>query len=53
MPYASEKQRRFFHTATAKKAGVTSAMVKEYDKASKGMKSHKCSACKSGHKMKY
>lgn len=38
MPYASDKQRRFFHTATAKKKGITSDMVEEYDEASKGMK---------------
>lgn len=38
MPYASKKQERFFHTDTAKKAGITPAEVKEYDKASKGLK---------------
>lgn len=38
MPYKSDAQRRFFHSAGAKKAGITEAMVKEYDKASKGMK---------------
>jgi hypothetical protein len=37
MPYRSEKQRRFFHTETAKKAGITAAEVKEFDHASKGM----------------
>ena len=36
MPYTSEKQRKFFHTDTAKKQGITPAMVKEYDSASKG-----------------
>jgi len=36
MPYKSDKQRRFFHTDTAKKAGITPAMVKEYDTATKG-----------------
>jgi len=36
VPYTSDKQRRFFHTDTAKKKGITSSMVKEYDKASKG-----------------
>lgn len=38
MPYVSDKQRRFFHTDTARKKGITSAMVDEYDSASKGMK---------------
>lgn len=36
MPYKSEKQRKFFHTATARKKGITKKMVKEYDQASKG-----------------
>lgn len=35
-PYQSEAQRKFFHTARAKKQGITPAMVKEFDKASKG-----------------
>ena len=38
MPYASAKQRAFFHTATAKKKGITKATVDEFDAASKGMK---------------
>ena len=38
MPYKSDAQRKFFHTATAKKKGITPAMVKEFDDASKGMK---------------
>ena len=38
MPYVSAKQRRFFHTKTAKQKGITPAMVEEYDQASKGMK---------------
>lgn len=38
MPYKSDAQRRFFHTDTAKKAGITSKEVSEFDKASKGMK---------------
>lgn len=38
MPYKSAAQRRFFHTATAKRAGITEAEVKEFDAASKGMK---------------
>lgn len=38
MPYSSDAQRKFFHTDTAKKAGITSKEVKEFDQASKGMK---------------
>ena len=38
MPYASDAQRRFFHTATAKKKGISAATVEEYDAASKGRK---------------
>ena len=38
MPYKSDAQRKFFHTNTAKKKGITGAVVKEFDKASKGMK---------------
>jgi hypothetical protein len=38
MPYKSEKQRKFFHTLTAKNKGITEEQVKEFDKASKGMK---------------
>src|SRR4029077_10588676 len=38
MPYRSDAQRRFFHTDTAKKAGITSSDVEEFDKASKGKK---------------
>jgi hypothetical protein len=38
MPYKSDAQRRFFHTNTAKKKGISAATVKEYDSASKGMK---------------
>lgn len=37
-PYKSEKQRRFFHTDTARKQGITKKMVSEFDKASKGRK---------------
>ena len=33
MPYDSERQRRFFHTPTARKHGITPAMVKEWDAA--------------------
>jgi hypothetical protein len=36
MPYSSEAQRKFFHTNTAKAAGITDANVKEFDEASKG-----------------
>jgi hypothetical protein len=38
MPYNSEAQRRFFHSEGAEKAGITPAMVKEWDEASKGKK---------------
>jgi hypothetical protein len=38
MPYASDAQRRFFHTATARKKGISAATVNEFDQASKGMK---------------
>lgn len=36
MPYASKAQQRFFHTDTARKKGITSAIVSEFDKATKG-----------------
>lgn len=38
IPYVSDRQRRFFHSPGAKKAGISKATVKEYDKASKGLK---------------
>lgn len=38
MPYASDAQRRFFHTKTARSKGISAATVEEYDEASKGMK---------------
>ena len=38
MPYKSDAQRRFFHTDTARKSGITPDMVSEYDSASKGKK---------------
>lgn len=38
MPYLSSSQRRFFHTLTAKRKGVSADTVKEFDDASKGMK---------------
>lgn len=36
MPYTSERQRRFFHTETARAKGITPEMVAEYDAATKG-----------------
>ena len=36
MPYKSQQQRKFFHSAGAKKAGITQDEVKEFDTASKG-----------------
>ena len=36
MPYKSDAQRRFFHTATARSKGITSKDVAEFDRASKG-----------------
>lgn len=45
MPYKSKAQMKFFHTATARKKGISAATVKEFDQASKGMslpmKAHK------------
>lgn len=38
MPYTSDAQRRFFHTDTARKQGISAGTVKEFDTASKGMK---------------
>lgn len=38
MPYASDAQRRFFHTDTAARKGISAKTVQEYDSASKGMK---------------
>ena len=38
MPYKSSSQRKFFHSAGAKKAGITSADIKKWDKESKGKK---------------
>lgn len=37
MPYKSEAQRKFFHTDTAKRAGISKKTVEEFDKSSKGM----------------
>ena len=36
MPYASDAQRRFFHSAGAAKAGISEKTVEEFDAASKG-----------------
>lgn len=36
MPYKSAKQRNFFHSPGAKKAGITKSIVKKWDKESKG-----------------
>lgn len=38
MPYASARQRRFFHTDTAARAGITPAQVAEWDAASRGQR---------------
>lgn len=38
MPYASQKQRAFFHTNTAAEKGIKPSTVKEFDKASKSLK---------------
>lgn len=38
MPYKSEAQRKFFHTATAKSKGIDYKTVKEFDESSKGLK---------------
>jgi hypothetical protein len=38
MPYKSDAQRKFFHTDTARKEGITSEMTHEFDEASKGKK---------------
>jgi DNA relaxase NicK len=38
MPYASDRQRRFFHTDTARRKGIKPSTVEEFDKASKGKK---------------
>lgn len=38
MPYRSEAQRRYFHTAAARRAGISAATVAEFDNASRGKK---------------
>lgn len=35
MPYKSDAQRRFFHTDTARRKGISAATVKEFDQASR------------------
>lgn len=37
MPYKSDAQRKYFHVAQ-KKGDISAKVVKEFDKASKGMK---------------
>jgi hypothetical protein len=37
-PYRSEAQRKFFHSPGAKAKGIKAKDVKEFDKASKGLK---------------
>ena len=51
MPYVSNRQRRFFHTDTAKKQGITPEMVNEYDQASKGMNLPESAASRVAKKM--
>jgi hypothetical protein len=46
MPYKSDAQRKFFHSAGAKKAGITEADVKKWDKESKGKKLNAYAALK-------
>lgn len=36
MPYKSDAQRRFFHTDTARRKGITADTVKEFDRTSRG-----------------
>lgn len=37
-PYKSDAQRKFFHTLTAKKKGISEETVNEFDKTSKSLK---------------
>jgi hypothetical protein len=37
MPYTSDAQRRFFHTDTARRHGISAATTHEFDVASRGM----------------
>lgn len=52
MPYKSLAQERFFHTDTAKKAGIKESTVNEFDKSSKGIKLPKFSKMKKALKGK-
>jgi hypothetical protein len=36
VPYSSKAQQAFFHTASAKKAGISESTVKDFDDATKG-----------------
>lgn len=36
MPYRSEAQRRFFHTDTARRQGISQGTVREFDSATRG-----------------
>lgn len=36
--YKSDQQRKFFHSAGAKKAGITKSEIEEFDNSSKGLK---------------
>lgn len=38
MPYKSDAQRKFFHTDTARKKGISKETISEFDQASKGLK---------------
>jgi hypothetical protein len=48
VPYQSDVQRRFFHAATSRRAGISAATVAEFDNASRGKKLPK----RKGSKMK-
>lgn len=37
MPYVSDQQRKFFNSSGAAKAGISPAVVKEFNTSSKGM----------------
>lgn len=52
MPYKSKSQQAFFHTDTAKKAGIKPSTVKEFDQASKGLKLPKFSKMRKALKEK-
>lgn len=38
MPYVSDQQRKFFHTDTARRKGISAKTVEEFDNASRGKK---------------